>query len=76
MPHDQLEEGRQVLARPVQFGVCPAGPATGIDMREIQLVVGGAQVGEQVEHLVQRAVGFGIGLVDLVQHHDGAQGKG
>ena len=31
-------------------------------MRKVELVVIGAEVGEQVEHLVQRAVGFGVAL--------------
>ena len=45
-------------------------------MGEVQLLVRGAEVREEVEDLVQRAVGFGIGLVDLVQHDDGAQAQG
>ncbi len=71
MPHDQVEQRVQVLARAVKLLVGPAGAARGVEMREIELVVIGAKVGEQVEHLVQGAVGLGIGLVDLVQHHDG-----
>ena len=42
-------------------------------MREIELIVAGVQIGEEVETLIQRAVGLGIGFVDLVQNHNGAQ---
>ncbi len=40
---------------------------------EVQLLVGGAQLHHQVEHLVHRAFGVGVGAVDLVHHHDDAQ---
>ena len=42
-------------------------------MREIQLILIGVEGGEKVEDLVKRAVGLGVGLVDLVEHHDGPQ---
>jgi hypothetical protein len=51
----------------------PAGAARGVKGREIQLLVIGAEIGEHVEHLVQRPVRLGVGLVDLVQHHDRPQ---
>ena len=44
-------------------------------MREIELVVIGVEAGEEVETFVQRAVGLGIGFVDLVQHHDRTQAQ-
>ncbi len=72
----QVEQSREILARAVKLGVGPTGAAGGVEMREIKLVVIRAEVGEEVEHFVQRAIRFGIGLVDLVQHHDRAQAKG
>ena len=45
-------------------------------MREIELFVIGAEIGEEVETFVQRPVGLGFGLVDLVQHDDRAQAQG
>ena len=36
----------------------------------------GAKVGEKIETVVQRAVGVGVGAVDLVDHDDGAQAEG
>ena len=51
----------------------PARPTGSIQHREIQLVIVSAKVGEQVKHLVQRARGFGVRLVHLVQHHDRPQ---
>ena len=40
------------------------------------MVVVGAEIRKQIETFVQRAIGFGVGLVDLVQHHDGPQPEG
>ena len=73
---DQVEQRVHVLALAVQRRVGPTADARGIDMRKVQLLVAGAQVGEQVEHVVQRLVGLGCGLVDLVQHDDRAQAQG
>ena len=42
-------------------------------MREVELLVRRAQVREQVEHVVQRLVRLGRGLVHLVQHDDRLQ---
>ena len=44
-------------------------------MREIKLFVIGAEVCEQIEAFVERAVGLRIGLVDLVEHNDRPQPK-
>ena len=44
-------------------------------MGEIQLLVGGAQVGEQIEHFVQGTFGFCVGLINFVQHHNRAQAQ-
>ena len=74
--HDHVKERIEVLARAIKAGIGPTGAARGVKMREIQLFVVGAKVGEEVKNLVQRAVGFGVGLVDLVQHHDRAQAQG
>jgi hypothetical protein len=74
--HDQVEQRVEVFPRAVELRIRPAGAARGIEMREIELVLVGVERGEEVEHLVERAVGLGIGLVDLVQHHDGTQAEG
>ena len=74
--HDQVEQRVQVLARAVQLLVRPSGTARGVKMRKVQLRIIGAQVGEQIEHLVQGAVRFRIRLVDLVQHDNRAQAQG
>jgi len=76
MAHHQFKQRRQILARPVQIGISPARTPRSVEMREIELFVIGAQIGEQVETFVQRPVGFRIGLVDLVQYYDGAQAQG
>ena len=73
--HDQVEKRVEVLTRPIKLRIGPARPARGVKVREVELVVIGAEVGEEVKNLVQRPVGFGIGLVDLVQYDDGAQAQ-
>ena len=73
MAHDQVEQRREILARPIQLHIGPAGPARGVHRRKVELLVIGAEVREKVETFVQRPVRLGIGLVDLVQHHDGLQ---
>ena len=72
---DQVEQRVQIIARAVEFGIRPAGAARGVEMREVELILVGIERGEKVEHLVERAVGLGVGLVDLVQDHDGTQAE-
>ena len=73
---DGLEEGVHALVR-VGVGVAddPALQGRAVDHREVGLVVGGAQFEEEVEGLVEGAVRVGVGAVDLVDHHDGAQAQ-
>ena len=44
-------------------------------MRDVQLVVGRADGGEEVEGVVQHPVGVGVRPVDLVQHQDRTQAE-
>ena len=55
-------------------GSCDAKPALarGEDVREVELLLAGAQLDEGVEDLVQDLVGPGVGPVDLVDHDDRA----
>ncbi len=76
MIDDEVEERGEVLARSVELDIGPAGPAGGVEDGEVELVVVGAERGEEIEHLVERAVGLGVGLVDLVEHHDRPQSEG
>ena len=75
MVHDEVEERVKVLARAIELGIRPPGPARGVEMREVELVLVGIERGEQVEAFVERPVGLGIGLVDLVEHHDRTQAE-
>ncbi len=73
MVDDGLEQGVHVV---VQLLVVEAGDAVqgrGVDDREVQLLVGGAEVVEQVEDLVDDPVRTRAGTVDLVHHHDRTQ---
>ena len=68
--YDQVEQRLQVGARLSRIQGGRARLGIGVDHREVQLVAVGAQVDEQIQHLVQRLGGAGVGAVDLVDHHD------
>ena len=70
MADDQVEQRGQVVVGHVHVQRRPAGAARGVDVREVQLLVGGADGGEQVEGVVQHPIRVGVRAVDLVQHHD------
>ena len=73
--HDEIEQRVQILARPVQLGIGPAIAPRGIHMRKVELILVGIERCKEIETFIKRAVGFGVGLVDLVEHDDGAQAK-
>ena len=75
MVEDHAVERREVLSRPVQRVVGPAAAPRGVEHGEVELVGGRVQRHEEVEDLVQRPVGLGVGLVDLVEHHDGPEAE-
>ena len=71
--HDRfVQRGHVAFAHAVvEAGIAVQG--RGVDDREIQLLVGGAELVEQVEHLVDHPVRACAGAVDLVDHHDRAE---
>ncbi len=73
MVDDEIEQRREVFARAVKLVIGPAGAAGRIHVRKIELVLVGPEIGEKIETFVKRTVRLGIGLVHLVEHHDGAQ---
>jgi hypothetical protein len=73
---DGVEQRQHVLAGHVRIQGGVAVQGRGIHHREIQLLVGGAELVEQVEGLVQHPVGPGTVAVDLVDDHDGLQTVG
>ena len=73
--HHQIEKCVQVLAGTVQFSIGPARATRGVKMREVELFVRCTKVCEEIKHFVQRARGFGVGLVDLVQNHNRAKAQ-
>ena len=59
----------------VQRMIRPASAPRGVHRWEIKLFVRRTKVGEKVKTLIQRAVRFAIGLVDLVDHNDRTQAQ-
>src|SRR5215212_6580817 len=69
----RLEELPHVITRLVQVSESPALAGHGVQDGEIQLLVGGAEVGHQVEGEVHYLVGAGVRAVHLVDDHDGLE---
>ena len=66
---NHLEQGGHVGAGLVRLQAGVPLPGGGIAHGELQLVVVGAQLDEQVQHLVHHFRGAGPGPVDFIQHH-------
>jgi hypothetical protein len=56
-------------------GAGPAFERRGVDHREIELAIGGAQLVEQLESLVDHPVGACAGTIDLVHDDDGIEAE-
>ena len=69
----QVEQRRHVLFRPVGRIRHPALLGRAVDDREVELLVGGVERGEQVEALVDDFARPRVGLVDLVDADDRPQ---
>jgi hypothetical protein len=67
-----VEQRLHVFARLIQFHGGPAVEAGSVNDGEVELLVGGAQLVEQVEGQVDGVVGIGAVAVDLVDHTMGA----
>ncbi len=76
MLDDELEQRSQV--GPFRSGDArrPAGLRIGIDDRELDLLLGGVQVEEQLKHLVLHLRDAGVGPVHLVDDEDDRQPAG
>ena len=74
MPDDEIEERGEALVLRA-FGILrhPAVAAGTVEDREIELLVGGVERGEQVEHLVDHFDVAGVRTVDLVDDDDRPQ---
>ncbi len=67
---DGLEHRRQVAGADVVGEAGIAGAARGVERREVELLVIGLEVEEQLEHFVEHFGGAGVGAVDLVDDDD------
>ena len=70
---DGVEQRPQTPALPFGVGQGDAGLGVGVEHRELELLVGGVQVDEQVVDLVQDLGDAPVRAVDLVDHHDGGE---
>ena len=66
----RLEQLPHVVPRLVQAPERPALASNGVEDREVELFVRGAEIGHQVEGEVDDLVGTGVHAVDLVYDHD------
>ena len=74
MADDEIEQRRHALVfGPLSTGRHPALLGRAVEDREIELLLGGVERGEQVEHLVGDFGGAGVGAIDLVDDDDGLQ---
>ena len=74
MAQHRLEQRRQALVLgPFRLERHPAVAARAVEDREVELLVGGVERGEQVEHLVDDLDVARIRPVDLVDRHDRPQ---
>ena len=69
MPGNGFVQGDESVARINQFAFGEAGFGTGVNVREIKLLVGRVQFEEKLEDHVEDLVGTGVFAVDLVDHH-------
>ena len=69
---DGLEQRRQVAVADVVGEAGVTGAAAGVERREIELLVIGVEVEEQLEHFVEHFGGARVGAVDLVDDDDRA----
>ena len=67
---DGLEQRRQVAVADVVGEAGIAGAAAGVERREVELLVIGLEVEEQLEHFVEHFGGARVGAVDLVDDDD------
>lgn len=70
---DRLEQRVHVVVHLLVVEAGDAVQGAGVDDREVELLVGGAEVVEQVEDLVDDPVRTRARAVDLVHHHDRTQ---
>ena len=70
---DRVEENSQIAGLLRRIELRDSGLRVGVDDREIELVLGGIQIDEQIVDLVEHFLNAGIRAVDLVDHHDRSQ---
>ena len=73
---DSLEHRAHVGRRRLEFGLGVAVDRRGVDDREVELLVAGAELVEEVEGLVDDPVRARTVAVNLVDHHDRLEAQG
>ncbi len=70
---DEVEQRGHAVLRALRLVGHPALLGGAVEDREVELLVGGVERGEEVEHLVDDLGDAGVGLVDLVDRDDRLQ---
>ena len=73
MLHHQIEERRHAVLRPGRAVGHPALLGRAVDDREVELLLAGVKIGEEIEDLVHHLVVALVRAVDLVDADDGTQ---
>ena len=68
-----IEQGNKVGAGHIRVQACGAITAAAEQHGAVQLLIGGTQIHQQVQHLIDDFLDAGIGTVDLVDGHHQAQ---
>ncbi len=70
MLDDLVEQRREPCPLVVHLHNGPALLAAGVEVRKVELLIGGADGGEEIEGVIENPVGIGVWPIDLVEHHD------
>jgi hypothetical protein len=73
LEHELEQRLHAVVMRGFEGGRHPALLGGAVENREVELLVGGVERGEQIEHLVDHLDRTRVGTVHLVDHDDGLQ---
>ena len=70
---DGVEQGQDIVGGLVDIGAHPALFCRAVEGGEVELLFGGVEAEHEVEYHLLHLFGAAVGLVDLIDHHDGLE---